>query len=256
LTETLGPLVYGALATTCMSIESNAGARSAYIHPFEILTIVRRLLLILPGDVALAVTLEICEDSPQLSGQDCRVAGQGWQVPPGRLLCRQVSWSLTRATPVRYLRDLAEELLKSAKRRARESPVEQAEGGIDFLTLKSQSMLWSDLHDLRRQVYEVGFPQQNIREYIGLTGRPYLLSEMRRLLDHARLLRNAGFPHSQMQGIRRTLRQACTSGGLGHPCVRVPASAAGTTLPAACGTHREGMGCGRYDEGMLPPCGR
>lgn len=200
LLEILPALVYPALARHLQVCCVRRDDDEVHIHPFEILTIGGDdLLLIVPGDAALPLALEICQ------GFGKAAVDQGLKSRDGRALSMSAGIVIAHHhNPVRYVRDLAEQLLKSAKKRARQSP----EGAIDFLVLKSQSMLWSELKALRSQVYEWGYPARKPSEYIGLTGRPYSLSDMERLLDHARLLRDKDFPRSQVQGIRQALRQA------------------------------------------------
>jgi hypothetical protein len=214
LTTTVGDLVYAALAHHLTAYETASGE---YSHGFEILTIGGDdLLVMLPAHAALPVALEICDGFARAFKSRVQDwAAQGW-APPKRPLTMSAGVVIAHAdNPVQYVRDLAGQLLKSAKVRAKELPAAEAQGAIDFLTLKSQSMMWSDLKDLRRQAYEIAYPPGGAREYIGLTGRPYLLSEMARLLDHARLLRDAHFPHSQVQDFRRALQDSRRLGRVG-----------------------------------------
>jgi len=198
LTKLLPNLVYTALAhhLRACSIERKDEGR-VLIDPFEIITIGGDdLLLIVPSTVALPIALEIGERFAQKVEEQL---GEWLTMSAGVVIADHHN-------PIRFLHGLAEQLLKSAKKCARESKVGEGEGdgAVDFVVLKSQSMLSSDLSDLRRRIYQ--FTTQP-HEQVWLTGRPYLWRDMDKLLRHARLLRDTAYPRSQVQALRRVLRE-------------------------------------------------
>jgi CRISPR-associated protein Cmr2 len=169
------------------------------VHPWEIIALGGDdALVIVPGDVA----LQIAEATCRYFTQNLREAG--WQDPPtmsaGVVIAHE-------SNPIRFVRELAEQLLKSAKRRTRE--LRQPDGAIDFIVLKSQSMVAADLDTLRQQAYTA---MVGPREQLHLAGRPFSLMELRALLTQARALRTANFPRSQTQAIRASIREAAHMG--------------------------------------------
>ncbi len=139
------------------------------------------------------------------------------------------------ATPVFYLVEQVEQLQKSAKGMRkqsltaapaadpRRSPLriedQLAEdqrnlawrqrwrgGTVDFLVLKSMDVMTSNVHDfreraLRRETRE----NDELRERLSLTGRPYTWSELEGLLHLARSVKRAEFPRSQQHALHRSL---------------------------------------------------
>lgn len=214
LTTLLPDLVYTALGRhlcVCPPIERQGkdpkSKWKVFVHPFEILTIGGDdLLLIVPGDVALPIALDIgVTFAEKFKGQ---TLGRAPTMSAGVVIADH-------RNPVRFMRDLAEQLLKSAKKRAHEATEQRVEdGAVDFVVLKSQSMLAGDLSDLRRQIYHFSTPPEKPDEQIWLTGRPFLWREMKDLLAHARLLRDTAHPRSQMQALRGVLQEGRRFGRL------------------------------------------
>ncbi len=170
-----------------------------WIHPFEVLTFGGDdALLLVPGDAAFPTALRICQLFER-------------SAPP-----RNGHWPLTMSAgvaiadahnPVRFLRDLADDLLeKSAKRRAGEART----GAIDFQILKSQSMMGGTVEEMR------GSPPYRFEaagEVLQLTHRPYTLDEAARLLKTLKIFLAASFPRGQLQALAEALfqgRQAST----------------------------------------------
>jgi CRISPR-associated protein Cmr2 len=172
------------------------------IHPFEIITIGGDdVLLIVPADVALPIAVNICD----LFGQSLH--GEGLTMSAGVVLAQS-------HTPVRALRDIARQLLKSAKRRARETSISSTkEGGLDFLVLTSQSMLRRDVDNLRG-TYPIRLPGEGVGSRLRLTGAPYTLSETIRLLSLVRSMRRKNFPASQLHQLVAALHKGRELGSL------------------------------------------
>ena len=170
----------------------------AMIHPFEIITIGGDdVLLIVPADVAIPIALNIC----QLFSQ--KLQSDGLTMSAGVVLAQSHN-------PVRVLRDIATQLLKSAKRRACEV---QGSGGLDFLVLTSQSMLRRDVPSLRA-TYPIKLPGEGASAGLRLTGAPYTLQETSQLLRLLRLMRQKGFPTSQLHQMVAALYQGREYGSL------------------------------------------
>jgi CRISPR-associated protein Cmr2 len=185
--------------------EQNKGIREdIVVHPFEIITIGGDdVLLIVPGDVALPLAVRICE-----------LFGEGmaeFQLPDGRAVTMSAGVVIAEShNPVRVLRDVAGQLLKQgAKRRTHD---EQAPA-LDFLVLKSQSMLRRDIDDLRA-TYPIKLPGEGARSALRLTGAPYTLVETKNLLYLLRQMRRAGFPTSQLQRLVEALHEGRERGSL------------------------------------------
>lgn len=184
------------------SIEEQGEEEEVYIHPFEIIAIGGDdALLIVPADMALPIALSISQGfSKQF--QDKRLTmSVGIVIAPAH-------------TPVRSLRDIARQLLKSAKKRARKSGDSgQKEGGVDFLVLTSQSVLRRNLDDLRNS-YPVRLPGEGKISDLRLTGAPYTISETLILLGLLYQMRQGDFPTSQLQQLAAALREGRERGSL------------------------------------------
>lgn len=166
------------------------------IHPFEIITIGGDdVLLIVPGHVAVPLAVRICQ-----------------------LFQGEASYNLTMSAgvviadahnPVRFLRDLAEQLLKSAKRCARpEKEKGNITGALDFLVLRSLSMVRRDLKQLRRSApYYYSLEDEGETEGLQLTACPYTLDEARSMLRLLIEFRRVDFPKSQLQALITALRE-------------------------------------------------
>ena len=179
------------------------------IHPFEIITIGGDdALLIVPGDRALDVAIALGRTfEAELSKYEEFVSSRA-TLSVGLVIA-------DRRNPVYFLYSLAEELLKSAKRRDRKLAREDqtpAEGTLDFLVLKSQTMLSTDLSDLRSH-FPWTVTAEPQREKAILTGRPFTWTEAERLKRTAQAVKR-GLPRSQIQALRQALRQGRLAGSL------------------------------------------
>ncbi len=171
------------------------------IHPFEIITIGGDdVLLIVPAHVAVPVAVRICQ---------LFQGGAGLTMSAGVVIADDHN-------PVRFLRDLAHQLLKSAKKRARQEKERQekengnATGALDFLVLRSQSMVRSDLEQLRRSApyyYRVDDEEDEEGEELQLTAGPYTLDEALKMLRLLVGFRRVDFPKSQLHALTTVLRE-------------------------------------------------
>ncbi|WP_445177014.1 type III-B CRISPR-associated protein Cas10/Cmr2, partial [Microcoleus sp.] len=209
--------------------DSDSGRRNkqeVWIHPFEILTIGGDdVMLIVPADRALAIAKTIGEefekqllDTPekqQSYSSKKTYAPQlihryrGDRIPSGSGQCKlSMSTGVLIAaenTPIFYAQKLTEQLLKSAKKRAKELKKNEYLGGtIDFLVMKSVTMISSNISEFRSQgLTKTRRGQPKLKLY----GAPYTLYEIEGLLKTAQALKDSEFPRSQIYQIRSLLEQ-------------------------------------------------
>ncbi|MBE9037141.1 type III-B CRISPR-associated protein Cas10/Cmr2 [aff. Roholtiella sp. LEGE 12411] len=104
-------------------------------------------------------------------------------------------------TPIYYAKDLTEQLLKSAKERAKKLKKAGYCGGtVDFLTMKSITMISSNIKEFRQQALI-----KNLKPKLKLYAAPYTLHELGGLIGVIEALKNAKFPKSQLYQIRNLL---------------------------------------------------
>lgn len=212
--------VFEALARNLQTreIQSERG-KGILVHPFEILSIGGDdLFLIVPAHVALPVACAIARkveselrDQPLFyPGKDEQGAsGYQWErvqrcagSSPARQCTVSMSVGVVLAdahTPVFYLAELAEQLLKSAKRRAKWLKRERNYygGTVDFLSLKSTTMISGMIERFRAMALT--------RDHGRLYARPYTIEEMEALLKSIQLLKRSGFPRNQLYRLRESL---------------------------------------------------
>jgi CRISPR-associated protein Cmr2 len=191
---------------------------NALVHPFEILSIGGDdVLLIVPADVAIPLACDVAVNverellaaDPMFKHDGGGKTGYEWnevQRCVGEVPMAQCEVSLSAGvviadahTPIFYLEELVGQLLKSAKRRAKWLKRERNYygGTVDFLTLKSVTNISGTIEQFRADALRAG----NRRLY----ARPYTIEEARKLLETIRLLKNAGFPRSQLYRLRESL---------------------------------------------------
>lgn len=183
------------------------------IHPFEIITIGGDdLILIVPGSKALDIARSIGFSFERTLGKDVRmkhtdryngaVEKQDFSAyTPSIGLSTGVIIAQENA-PIFFLRDLVEELLKSAKGLAKENAKHGFYGGaVDFMVMKSITMVTDKIKSFRRQALGDDGKYSDRR----LTARPYTWHEFAGLLDTVRALKQARVPRSQLYRLRRAL---------------------------------------------------
>ena len=188
-----------------------------YIFPFEIISIGGDdLILIVPGDKALEIAHEIGVNfdkafmSRAVYGKaECpkkaqRYQSEQWEDTVNSKL-PQFSMSLgfviaNEHTPIAFMEDLAGKLLKSAKSRAKKLKTEKGYSGgtVDFVSLKSLSMITSELSEFREQFYKTD--KEN-----SLTMRPFSLHELCGFIQTVRKFKDSEFPRSQLYQLRQSL---------------------------------------------------
>ncbi|WP_333334742.1 type III-B CRISPR-associated protein Cas10/Cmr2 [Microcoleus sp. BROC3] len=209
--------------------DAESGRRSkeeVWIHPFEILTIGGDdVMLIVPAERALAIAKTIGEefekqllDTPEKQRRysfQKTYAPQlihryrGDRIPSGSGQCKlSMSTGVLIAaenTPIYYAQKLTEQLLKSAKKRAKELKKDDYLGGtIDFLVMKSVTMISSNIGEFRSQGLT---KNRRGQPTLKLYGAPYTLYEIEGLLKTAKALKDSEFPRSQIYQIRSLLEQ-------------------------------------------------
>jgi CRISPR-associated protein Cmr2 len=219
-------------------------------HPFEIIAIGGDdLLLIVPAKYAFEIALAIgyrFESNPELAAQSPRTLNDRYNGPAphpdynfsgytpriglsaGVIIAQETA-------PIFFLRDLVEELLKSAKKLANRYAERNDFGGaVDFMVLKSIAMVTDRIDGFRRAALtnradvERGLrepaharqageanaqagAQPEVRELIA---RPYTWNEFAGLLAAIRALQQARMPRSQLYRLRETLDEGLRSGVL------------------------------------------
>jgi CRISPR-associated protein Cmr2 len=214
--------VFGSLATLLRPIyvKPTLGQRmqGSWVHPFEILSIGGDdLFLIVPAHQALPIAIQIAQAVEGQLKQDEQFKVDSAYDPeqvhrcpvdttsdigkaPQSTVGLSVGVLLADAkTPIFFMQNLVEQLLKSAKRRAKELKKhhDYFGGTIDFMALKSVTMITSSLNEFRDSSLRAGSDR--------LTARPYTLIELQQLLETVRALKTTAFPRSQLYALRRDL---------------------------------------------------
>ncbi len=192
------------------------------IHPFEILAIGGDdVLLIVPANKALAIAKTIGDEFENYLVKTGRYSikenhstqaahrYQKEQAPESRC---QLSMSIgvliaSYNTPIYYAKNLYEQLLKSAKKRAKElksEPHYYYGGTVDFLVMKSVTMISSKLEEFRKGGLT---KKKDNGQELKLYAAPYTLHELGGLLETAKALKESGFPRPQLYQIRSLLEQ-------------------------------------------------
>jgi CRISPR-associated protein Cmr2 len=193
--------------------------RPRTIHPFEIITVGGDdVLLIVPGSAALQVALTLgyeferrqgCQEARGAFGRYQHIPSGGydfWNYTPELGLSAGVVIA-PENTPIFFLRNLAEELLKNAKKYVRKHP--EHGGAIDFMVLKSVTMVTDTIAQFRAQAFGEDAPCVPRG-----TARPYLWPELQGLLYSARRLTPDRFPRSQLYRLRERILAARHEGGI------------------------------------------
>ena len=208
---------------------ANDEGEQRWTHPFEIITIGGDdLILIVPGDaaldIALTIGIEFERQFPAKATMQMAAVRSRYRAPledrydfadhkPDIGLSAGVVIA-PENTPIFFLRELAEELLKNAKRKAKPSAsqrctdtqaglIANGSGAVDFMVMKSITMVTDNIAAFRQQAFGTS-PSSLLR----LTGRPFTWPELQGLLATARALREVNFPRSQLYGLRERLVDA------------------------------------------------
>lgn len=205
-----------------------------WIHPFEILTIGGDdVMLIVPANKALVVAQTICErfekillkrdpDRFRIDASPSKGIHRYLPEPENKSACK-LSMSAgvlisAQDTPVYYAERLTNQLLKSAKQKAKQLKQTGCYygGTIDFLVMKAVTMLSSEIKEFRNSGLIIeGSPK------LKLYGAPYTLHEIGGLVATVRALQKVDFPRSQLYQIRSLLERGKQTAILNYRYFRV-----------------------------------
>lgn len=213
-----------------------------WIHPFEIITIGGDdVFLIVPADKALQIAQtigEVFEDElakkseyqissnpqPQLIHRYQPIAAK----PSKSCLSMSTGVLITAEdTPILYAENLTSQLLKSAKERAKKLKKQGYYGGtVDFLVLKSVTMISSDIKEFRRDGLVKTFEDRKMHtgeqpKSLYLYAAPYTLHELEGLITFIQALKAVDFPKSQLYQIRSFLDRGKRTAILNYRYFRV-----------------------------------
>lgn len=209
---------FSALATHLRpaTITKERPSAQVLVHAFEILSIGGDdLLLIVPAHLALPIACDIAEsverqllEADPTFRRDETYSVSDVQRSRGEeaagVQCKvSLSAGVVLAdahTPIFYLQELAAQLLKSAKRRARWLAQTHGYfgGTVDFLSLKSVTALSGGVEDFRREALTSDDRQ--------LFARPYTIAEARALIKTIKILKGMDFSRGLLYRIRDSLR--------------------------------------------------
>lgn len=217
----------------------NKNRNGTWIHPFEIITIGGDdVFLIVPADKALAIAHTIGIEFEKLLLKPDKKERYSTQEkyqpqlihrykasnpPSGSGQCK-LSMSIgvlitAEDTPIYYAEKLTSQLLKSAKKQAKDLKKDKYLGGtVDFLVMKSVTMISSNISEFRTQGLTKTRPKQ---PKLKLYGSPYTLYELDGLLKTAKALKDSDFPRSQIYQIRSFLEQGKHTAMLNYRYFRV-----------------------------------
>jgi CRISPR-associated protein Cmr2 len=218
-------------------VRSERGAAKV-IHPFEVLSIGGDdLLVLVPGSAALDIACMIGTQferdlAPKISPFDTNARSSA-DVPyryrgPTELTTQPYTPSIGLSagvviaqenTPIFFLRNLAEELQKGAKKLAKKRATKLAEeetkhhfygGAVDWMVLKSVTMVTDDVAAFRR----VALHDEGDKSKRRQTLRPYNWHEFAGLLVTVRALKKANVPRSQLYRLRGALATDTEDAGI------------------------------------------
>ena len=200
------------------------------IHPFEIITIGGDdIILIVPASQALAIAKMIGDQFEKILLKEVALNGveikgnykteqpkkpidpskfQRYSPQEAQINQCQLSTSIgvlitAYNTPIYYANNLVTQLLKLAKKRAKKLKKDGYCGGtVDFLTMKSVTMISSNIEEFRNQALT-----RHRGQKLKLYAAPYTLHELGGLLAAAEALKKSDFPKSQLYQIRSLLEQ-------------------------------------------------
>jgi CRISPR-associated protein Cmr2 len=116
-------------------------------------------------------------------------------------------------TPFYFLTEIVEELLKSAKQKAKHQKGKGDYGStVDFMALKSVAMITTRVDSFR----QIALTERKAPDILHLTARPYTTTEAAALVDAIKMLKVADFPRSQLYQLRELLPQGRFATSLGY----------------------------------------
>lgn len=212
------------------------------IHPFEIITIGGDdILLIVPADKSLQIAQMIGEQFENILLGKVKISGitikGNYQVEeklfePNKFhrfsekISEHYQCKLSMSsgvlitaynTPIYYAEKLTTQLLKSAKEYAKTLKYTDQEkqkeityygGTVDFFTMKSVTMISSNIEDFRKQALNI--------DRLKLYAAPYTIPELDKFLKSIHALKEADFPKSQLYQVRSFLERGRRTASLNY----------------------------------------
>lgn len=219
-----------------------------FIHPFEIITVGGDdIFVVVPANKALEIAQVIGDEFEKiLTGEtslpDLEIHGnynlkrnrkseklfEVHRYLPENALFSKCKLSMStgvlitaKNTPIYYAESLVQQLLKSAKNKAKKlKKKEYYSGTVDFLAMKSVTMISSKVEEFRERGLVVG-GSQNKGQKLKLYASPYTLHELGGFIKTAKALKNSDFPKSQIYQIRNLLAEGKNTAILNYRYFRV-----------------------------------
>ncbi|AFY68749.1 CRISPR-associated protein, Crm2 family [Thalassoporum mexicanum PCC 7367] len=208
------------------SAQDTRNKNGDWIHPFEIITIGGDdVLLIVPANKALEIAIAIGEEFENILcefDREREKAQRKYKLEHDNtkkdthrhsedgISLNKVSLSMSTgvlitssSTPIYYADKLVSQLLKSAKKKAKNLKTQKNYygGTIDFLVMKAVTMISSNITSFRDEALTVERNQK-----LKLYAAPYTLAELNSLINIIRDLKELEFPKSQLYQIRDLLK--------------------------------------------------
>lgn len=234
--------VYAALANYLHPYEYTPDAKSSrsdkkpvWIHPFEIITIGGDdVLLVVPANKALEIAKMIGDQFEEKLLDTNRYSLKEIQPnllahryntgknPASKCLLSMSTGVLITAqdTPIYYADKLVSQLLKSAKKYAKDLKKDHKyySGTVDFLVMKAVTMISSNIKDFREQGL---IKNKDGQTKLKLYASPYTLYELGGLLETVKAFKQAEFPRSQLYQIRSLLERGKRTAILNYRYFRI-----------------------------------
>ncbi|MBS0016037.1 MAG: type III-B CRISPR-associated protein Cas10/Cmr2, partial [Arthrospira sp. SH-MAG29] len=216
----------------------NPKRENAWVHPFEIIAIGGDdVMIMVPANKSLAIAKDIGEKfedilaakgrynidkstQPNKPGNIHRYLPADATHYDSRLSTSMGVLTIKYDTPIYYANNLVSQLLKSAKEKAKKLKKDQEYygGTVDILTLKSVTMISSDIKKFRENGLVV-----NTQPKLQLYAAPYTLHEVGGLIKTIQAFKKVDFPRSQLYQIRSLLERGKRTAILNYRyfCVRL-----------------------------------
>lgn len=201
---------------------SRENKKEIWLYPFEIVAVGGDdVMLVVPADKAIAVAETLAKEFEEILGNRYQLTDTAY-VPkdvhryhaddmPTGIHQSELSMSAgvliaAKNTPFYYAEELTQQLMKSAKKRAKKLREKNYYygGTVDFLVMKSVTMISSNIQQFRSQgLTRAQIDRPTLKQYAA----PYTIYELGKLLKTAQVLKGSDFPKSQLYQIRSLLER-------------------------------------------------
>jgi hypothetical protein len=174
-------------------------------HPFEIILVGGDdVQLIVPAPAALPIAINLSRTFSDVLKREADEKSESWADQLNKLTLSVGLVIAPSHTPVRLLHEMAKDLLKSAKGRAKGLRKEgEYTAAVDFQVLTSTAVFGGSVTAMRDHApYTISRGNT-----LSLMRRPYTLDEAERLLDALHKLDAVDFPTSQLHGLASALER-------------------------------------------------